>query len=115
MTCARRGDTDIVSSLRTDRGSDLIGFSLLRTFLNPSYPLSYCILCLARTDTTFVPRAGWRRGLVENGRHGDSAQLYPFALGKAVSRPPPAGPHHADEGQHLCPRQLGVPAGNPEV
>lgn len=58
--------------------------------------------------------AGWRRGpvAVENGCHDNGAQLYPFTVGASVSRPPPAGPHHADEGQHLCPRQLGVPAGN---
>lgn len=52
---------------------------------------------------------------MENGRHGDGAQLYPFAVGETVSRPPPDGPQHADEGQHLCPGQLGVPAGNPET
>lgn len=49
---------------------------------------------------------------VENGCHDNGAQLYPFALGEAVSRPPQAGPHHADEGQRLRARQLGVPAGN---
>ena len=61
-----------------------------------------------------LPPAGWRKRpvAVENGCHDNGAQLYPFAVGENVSRPPPAGPHHADEGQHLCPRQLGVPAGN---
>lgn len=85
-----------------------------KTLLTLVPPLLVVILGAAHTDTTFVPRAGRRRGPVENGCHGDGAQLYPFALGETVSRPPPAGPHHADEGEHLCPRQLGVPAGNPE-
>lgn len=72
----------------------------------PLTPLSSLPPCL--------PPAGWRKGpvAVENGCHDNGAQLYPFAVGENVSRPPPAGPHHADEGQHLCPRQLGVPAGN---
>lgn len=66
------------------------------------------------SDPSFLPPAGWRREpvAVENGCHDNGAQLYPFAVGESVSRPPPAGPHHADEGQHLCPWQLGVPAGN---
>lgn len=50
--------------------------------------------------------------MVENGCHGNGAQLYPITLGEAVSRPPQTGPQHADEGQHLRARQLGVPAGN---
>lgn len=66
------------------------------------------------SDPSFLPLAGWRRGpvAVENGCHDNGAQLYPFTLGEIVSRPSPAGPHHADEGQHLCPWKLGVPAGN---
>ncbi len=66
------------------------------------------------SDPSFLPPAGWRRGpvAVENGCHDNGAQLYPIAVGESVSCPPQAGPHHADEGQCLCPRQLGVPAGN---
>lgn len=89
----------------------------LRKSFTPPYPLSSPVLLfhiLVALTPSFLPLAGWRRGpvAVENGCHDNGAQLYPFALGEIVSRPPPAGPHHADEGQHLCPGQLGVPAGN---
>lgn len=90
----------------------------LRKSFTPPYPLSSPVLLfhiLVALTPSFLPLAGWwRRGpvAVENGCHDNGAQLYPFTLGEIVSRPPPAGPHHADEGQHLCPRQLGVPAGN---
>ena len=65
-------------------------------------------------DPSLLPLTGWSRGpvAVENGCHNNGAKLYPFALGEIVPCPPPAGPQHADEGQHLRPRQLGVSAGD---
>lgn len=83
----------------------------------PPRPLPYPVLSfpiVVALTPLLLALSGWRRGplAVENGCHDNGAQLYSFALGEAVSRPPQAGPHHADEGQRLRARQLGVPAGN---
>lgn len=80
-------------------------------------PLSFQLSHVVRK--TFTPScsdflsAGWRRGsrAVENGCCEHCTQLRPFAMGKSVSRCAPAGPEHADEGQHLCSRELGISAG----
>lgn len=79
--------------------------------LSSALPLLHILAAL--TPLSFLPQEG-RSGpvAVENGCHDNGAQLYPFAVGESVSRPPTAGPRHADEGQHLCPWQLGVSAGN---
>lgn len=96
--------------------SSLLCHGLRKTF-TPLHPFFLSPALPSRpgggSDPSFLLRTGWRRGpvAVENGCHDNSAQLYPITLGESVSCPPPAGPHHADEGQHLCPWQLGVPAG----
>lgn len=92
----------------------------LRKSFTPPFPSFLPCTVISRpgcSDPSFLPLAGWRRGpvVVENGCHDNGAQLYPFTLGETVSCPPPAGPHHADEGQHLRPWKLGVPAGNVHV
>lgn len=89
----------------------------LRETLTPPYVRSSPLLLLhilGSSDPSSLPPTGWRRGpvAVENGRHDNGAQLRSVAVGESVSRPPSAGPRHADEGQHLYPRQLGVSAGN---
>lgn len=95
----------------------LLAWPLSQEVLHPSLPSLLPPAVASHpgcSDPSHLPLTGCRREpvAVENGCHDNGAQLYPFALGEIVSRPASAGPHHADEGQHLCPRQLGVPTGN---